>query len=69
MKSKEIRELTNEEILVRIREEEDTLTRINFNHAISAVENPLKIRTSRKTIARLKTILNERLHQQIAANA
>jgi large subunit ribosomal protein L29 len=69
MKSTEIRELNNEEILVRIREEEDTLTRINFNHAISAVENPLKIRTARKTIARLKTILNERLHQQIAANA
>ena len=60
MKSKEIRELNTEEILARINEEQEMLTRIRFNHAISAVENPLKIRKARKTVARLKTILNER---------
>jgi large subunit ribosomal protein L29 len=60
MKSKDIRELNSEEILARINEEQEMLTRIRFNHAISAVENPLKIRKARKTVARLKTILNER---------
>lgn len=60
MRSTEIRELNNEEILGRIREEQEMLTRVRFNHTISAVENPLKIRKARKTIARLKTILNER---------
>jgi large subunit ribosomal protein L29 len=60
MKSKDIRELNSEEILARIKEEQEMLTKIRFNHAISAVENPLKIRNARKTVARLKTILNER---------
>lgn len=60
MKSKDIRELNNEEILARINEEQELLVRTRFNHAISAVENPLKIRKARKTVARLKTILNER---------
>jgi large subunit ribosomal protein L29 len=69
MKSKEIRELNNEEILARVREEQELLTRIRFNHAISAVENPLKIRKARKTVARLKTILNERNIQKSTPSA
>ncbi|NBV13027.1 MAG: 50S ribosomal protein L29 [Sphingobacteriia bacterium] len=64
MKSKEIRELNNEEIIIRIREEEEMMNKIRFNHAISAVENPLKIRKARKNIARLKTILQERTINQ-----
>jgi large subunit ribosomal protein L29 len=69
MKSKDIRELNNEEILARINEEQEVLTRIRFNHAISAVENPLKIRKARKTVARLKTILNERNNPNADQNA
>jgi large subunit ribosomal protein L29 len=66
MKSKEIRELNNEEIIIRIREEEEMMNKIRFNHAISAVENPLKIRKARKNIARLKTILQERTINQLS---
>jgi large subunit ribosomal protein L29 len=69
MKSKDIRDLNNEEILARINEEQEMLTRIRFNHAISAVENPLKIRKARKTVARLITILNERNNSNADQNA
>jgi large subunit ribosomal protein L29 len=69
MKSKDIRDLNNEEILARINEEQEMLTRIRFNHAISAVENPLKIRKARKTVARLITILNERNNANADQNA
>lgn len=69
MKSKDIRDLNNEEILARINEEQEVLTKIRFNHAISAVENPLKIRKARKTVARLKTILNERNNPNADQNA
>jgi len=42
------------------------MNKIRFNHAISAVENPLKIRKARKNIARLKTILQERTINQLS---
>ena len=60
MKAKEIRELNDAEIEVRIQEEKNHYHRIKFNHAISAVENPAVIHRSKKNIARMKTILAER---------
>jgi len=55
MKSSEIRELSNQELLERIDNEKSTLVRMKLNHAISPLENPQKIKESRRTIARLMT--------------
>jgi large subunit ribosomal protein L29 len=55
MKSSEIKELSNQELLERIDNERTTLVRMKLNHAISPLENPQKIKESRKTIARLMT--------------
>ena len=55
MKSSEIRELSNQELLERIDNEKTNLVRMKLNHAISPLENPQKIKESRKTIARLMT--------------
>ena len=55
MKSSEIRELSNQELLERIDNEKTNLVRMKLNHAISPLENPQKIKESRKTIARLIT--------------
>ena len=55
MKSSEIRELTNQELLERIDNEKTNLVRMKLNHAISPLENPQKIKESRRTIARLMT--------------
>jgi large subunit ribosomal protein L29 len=55
MKSAEIKELSNQELLERIDNERTTLVRMKLNHAISPLENPQKIKESRKTIARLMT--------------
>ena len=60
MKAKEIRDLSSEEIQQRIQEEKDQLRHLEFQHAVSHVENPLSIRHKRRLIARLRTILNER---------
>ena len=60
MKAKEIRDLSQKEIEARLKEEQDLLLRLRLNHAVSAIENPSEIRESRRTIARLKTILKER---------
>lgn len=55
MKSSEIRELSNQELLEHIDNEKTSLVRMKLNHAISPLENPQKIKESRKTIARLNT--------------
>lgn len=64
MKTKDIHDLTDKEIVVRIKEEKDHLMRLRMNNAISAIERPSRIRDSRKTIARLMTILNQRHNQK-----
>ena len=60
MKTSEIRELTDKEILERIQLESDTLLRLNMNHAVSPLDNPMKIKDARRNIARLKTIMRQR---------
>lgn len=60
MKAKDIRELTDTEVRARIREEEEALVKMRFNHAISSIENPSRIRMAKKNIARMTTILRER---------
>lgn len=60
MKASEIIELTVKEIEERIDNEKNFLIKQKLNHAISPLDNPLKIRETKKTIARLKTILRKK---------
>lgn len=60
MKNTEIRELSTPELLERIEGEKNYLSKLKLNHAVSPLENPLKIRESRRNIARMLTELNKR---------
>lgn len=60
MKSSEIRELNNQELLEHIDNEKTALVRMKLNHAISPLENPQKIKESRRTVARLMTEMRKR---------
>jgi large subunit ribosomal protein L29 len=60
MKTSEIKELTSKEIVERLQVEKENLVRLKMNHAVSPLDNPQVIKTSKQTIARLKTILQER---------
>lgn len=60
MKAKEIRELSVEEIKQRIAEEQETKRQLRFQHAIADIQNPMQLRHSRRLIARLKSILQEK---------
>jgi large subunit ribosomal protein L29 len=60
MKTSEIRELSIKEIEERIENETNFLFRQHLNHAISPLDNPLKLRESRRNIARLNTLLNQK---------
>lgn len=65
MKAKEVRGLSTEEVAERIREEEEQLRQLTFQHAIAQLENPMILREKRRFVARLKTILNEREGSQV----
>jgi large subunit ribosomal protein L29 len=64
MKPSEIKELTNKEIEERIESEQGHLTQQKLNHAVSPLDNPMKIRETKKNIARLKTELNQRAKEE-----
>lgn len=61
MEADQIRDLSVDEIETRIAEEEEELEELQFQHAIRGrLENPIILRTKRRFIARLKTVLNEK---------
>jgi len=57
MKNSEIKSLDVQELREKITSEKGSLTKLRFAHSISPVENPQKIRATRKLIARLSTEL------------
>ena len=57
-------EEVDEQLKEQIAQERERLLRLKFAHAISPIENPLRIRASRKEIARLLTELSAKSNQQ-----
>ncbi len=57
MKNSEIKALSTEELNEKLAAEQSNFQKLNFAHAISPIENPMKIKQSRKLIARLQTEL------------
>jgi len=60
MKTSEIKELSTKEIIERIQTEQEHLVRLRLNHAVSPLDNPMKLTESKRNVARLKTILRNR---------
>jgi len=63
MKSSVLVELTKKELSERLDNEKDYLLRLKLNHAISPLDNPMKIRETRQNIAKIITELNKRKDQ------
>ena len=60
MATKEIKGLTDQELMDRIAAEKADLNKSTLNHTISPVENPAKIRIARRNIAKMLTEVNNR---------
>jgi large subunit ribosomal protein L29 len=54
MKTSEIKELTTKEIVEKIQVEKENLVRLRLNHAVSPLDNPMKLKEAKKNVARLK---------------
>ena len=60
MKNSEIKELATAEIIEKIAVTKEELVRMKLNHSVNPLENPVKIRFTRKDVARLNTELRNR---------
>ena len=60
LRSDEIREMSVDDIRARLGELEEERFRLGFRSATEPLEDPLRLRSIRKDIARLKTVLRER---------
>jgi large subunit ribosomal protein L29 len=67
MKAQELKDLSLEELRKRLADEQDSLANLRFQLATSQLESPIKVRSVRRDIARLKTII--RLRERAGAPA
>ncbi len=60
MKITEIKEMKNEEIQKRIKEEETNLLDLRFSHELRQLTNTAKLKELRRDIAKMRTVLRQR---------
>lgn len=60
MKPLEIRELTLNELQLKLKELSKELLNVKFQHASNQLDNPMKVPHLKKDIARVKTIIKEK---------
>ena len=60
MKQSEIKNIAAVELQENLNKNKKTYADLNMAHAISPIENPLQIRSVRRTVARLATELTKR---------
>jgi large subunit ribosomal protein L29 len=60
MKTKELRELSSDELVVRRRELEKEMFHLRLQQQTGALEKPSVLRASRREVARVETVLTER---------
>ena len=59
MKVNEIRNLSPDEQLQKLHSLKEELFNLRFQHATGQLENPMRLRQVKKSIAQLKTIIRE----------
>jgi large subunit ribosomal protein L29 len=60
MKAGELRELTVDDLRAREKELDDQLFRLRIQKSMGTLEQPTKVATMRRDLARIKTILREK---------
>ena len=65
VKATAMREMTSDEIRLRLTELREELFNLRFRNSMRQLDNPLKIRAGRREIARLLTTLREKEGQKV----
>ena len=60
MKQVDIKDLSVDDLTEKFAEQKEVLAKMKLSHAVSPLENPMQIKQTRRTVARLKTELRKR---------
>jgi large subunit ribosomal protein L29 len=60
LNAKDLRDLTDDELELRLQETRQELFNLRFQSATGALENSARLRTTKREIARILTVRNER---------
>lgn len=67
MKAEKFREMNSEELHAKDKELQEQLFRLRFQKAIGQLDNAMRIRETRRDIARVKTVLGEQTRARAAS--
>jgi large subunit ribosomal protein L29 len=69
MKAHELNELSTQELQQRLADEQESLANLRFQLATSQLESPIKVRSVRRDIARIMTVLRGKARSTAVAQA
>ena len=69
MKTDKVREMSETELRTKERELQEQLFRLRFQKSLGQLDNGLKIRETRRDIARVKTVLRQKKTQAASAGS
>ena len=69
MEAKEIREMSREEIIQKRRELKQQIFHLNLSRSAGRMESPIKLRQTKRDLARLETVLREKDMAGVEAKA
>ncbi len=64
MKASEMRDLDTRELNKRLKSLKEELFNLRFQHATGQLDNPMRLRDVKRSIARVKTVLTRRVGVQ-----
>jgi large subunit ribosomal protein L29 len=64
MKNNDLKDLTVDELKEKLLSETESLRKMKFAHQVSAIENPIRIKATRRQIARINTLLHQKATQK-----
>jgi large subunit ribosomal protein L29 len=67
LKAEQLRELSDDELTLRLRDSRKELFNLRFQHATGQLDDPHKLNLTRREIARLLTVQAERARARAAA--
>ena len=68
MKTNELRDLSLQELEIKEKELASDLFNMKIRHSLNHLDNPLTIRNTKRTLARIKTLLTERRREEQQAS-
>lgn len=60
MKQLDIKDLSVDDLTEKFAEQKEVLAKMKLSHSVSPLENPMQIKQTRRTVARLNTELRKR---------